>query len=148
MAVRFADVDHAGIVYYPTFFHYFHVALEELLRQRLGPRGYVALLDQRRIGFPSVNAQCEFKSPLRFGDTIDIDMSVDRLGNKSIAFRFRVYRRGDQPGSGEDDRVLAAEGTSVSAVVDLDAFQAISVPSELVELFRPLVGSAAGARSG
>ena len=42
--VRFADVDHAGIVYYPRFFHYFHLAFEELFRSRMGPRAYVELL--------------------------------------------------------------------------------------------------------
>ena len=36
LPVRFADVDHAGIVYYPRFFHYFHVAFEELWRARIG----------------------------------------------------------------------------------------------------------------
>ena len=31
IAYVFDDVDHAGIVYYPRFFHYFHLAFEELL---------------------------------------------------------------------------------------------------------------------
>src|SRR5262249_13069736 len=44
--VRFADVDHAGIVYYPRFFHMFHVAFEELWRQRLGARAYSELIDR------------------------------------------------------------------------------------------------------
>ena len=55
--VRFADVDHAGIVYYPRFFHYFHLAFEELFRQRIGARAYVDLLDKDRVGFPAVRAE-------------------------------------------------------------------------------------------
>ena len=66
--VRFNDVDHAGIVYYPVFFHYFHLAFEELFRARMGPRSYQELLDRERIGFPAVATECEFFSPLRFGD--------------------------------------------------------------------------------
>ena len=46
--VRFADVDHAGIVYYPRFFHFFHLAFEELWRARLGARAYVELLEDRK----------------------------------------------------------------------------------------------------
>ncbi len=72
--VRFSDVDHAGIVYYPRFFHFFHVAFEELWRARIGSRAYVELLDQDRIGFPAVRAECDFKSPLRFGDTMAIHL--------------------------------------------------------------------------
>lgn len=135
MPVRFADVDHAGIVYFPTFFHYFHVALEELFRQRLGPRAYVELLDVERIGFPAVSASCDFKAPLRFGDTIDVDLSVARLGSRSVTFRYRVYRH-DQAGA---ERVLAAEGTSTSAIVQLDAFRAVPLTDVLRALLAPLV---------
>lgn len=143
MPVRFADVDHAGIVYYPRFFHYFHIAFEELFRARLGGRSYVALLDQERIGFPAVSAHCDYKAPLRFGDVMDIELSVERLGQRSITFRYRVYRRpADEradAGAGEDARVLAAEGTSTSAVVDLDAFRATSIPEHLRQLLGTLM---------
>ena len=46
LPVRFADIDHAGIVYYPRFFHFFHVAFEELWRARIGPRAYSELIDR------------------------------------------------------------------------------------------------------
>jgi len=141
MPVRFADVDHAGIVYYPVFFHYFHVAFEEFWRARLGARAYVDLLDRDRVGFPSVRAECEYKAPLRFGDVIDIDMTVDRLGARSVAFRFQVYRRDDSDDAARTDptRVLAAEGTNVCAVVDLARFRAIPVPDRVREQLAPLI---------
>jgi 4-hydroxybenzoyl-CoA thioesterase len=154
MPVRFADVDHAGIVYYPKFFDYFHIAMEEFLGEKLGPRGYVDLLDRDRIGFPSVNAQCEFKAPLRFGDIIDVEMSVIRLGTRSVTFGFRVYRRPDgrsqaQPqdagqaghelDQGPDERVLAAQGSNTCAFVDLSAFRAIAAPERLKRLLEPLI---------
>ena len=90
--VRFGDIDHAGIVYYPRFFHYFHLAFEELWRARVGPRAYALLLDRDRVGFPVVRASCEFVAPLRFGDTAEIQVSVIKLGGKSITFRYRVHR--------------------------------------------------------
>ena len=30
--VCFSDIDNAGIVYYPRFIHYFHLAMEEFFR--------------------------------------------------------------------------------------------------------------------
>lgn len=133
--VRFADVDHAGIVYYPRFFHLFHVAFEELWRARIGPRAYSELIDRDRVGFPAVRAECEFKSPLRFGDTAEIEVSVSRLGAKSITFRYRVWR-----GAGDGrERALAAEGLVVCAVVDLAKFVAIPVPERVVQLLADLV---------
>jgi 4-hydroxybenzoyl-CoA thioesterase len=131
--VRFADVDHAGIVYYPRFFHYFHLAFEELWRQRLGARAYVELLDRDRVGFPAVHADCDFKSPLRFGDTADIELTVTRLGDTSVTFQYRVFR-----GNPDGDAVLCAQGTVVCAVVDLTRFRAVAPPAAVRELLASL----------
>jgi 4-hydroxybenzoyl-CoA thioesterase len=133
--VRFADVDHAGIVYYPRFFHLFHVAFEELWRARIGPRAYSELIDRDRVGFPAVRAECEFVAPLRFGDTAEIEVTVARLGGKSITFRYDVYRADD----GARPRTLAARGSVVCAVVDLAHFVAIAVPERVISLLADLV---------
>lgn len=133
--VRFADVDHAGIVYYPRFFHMFHLAFEELWRARMGPRAYVELLDRDRIGFPAVKAECAFHAPLKFGDTVDIEVSVMRLGGKSITFRYRIYRAAEPSA----ERTSCAEGSVVCAVVDLARFVAVAVPERVVELLADLV---------
>lgn len=133
--VRFADVDHAGIVYYPRFFHFFHLAFEELWRARIGPRAYSELLDKDRIGFPSVRAECEFHAPLRFGDTAEIEVTVARLGSKSITFRYRIYRAAETA----RPRTLSAEGNVVCAVVDLARFVAIAVPDRVTQMLADLV---------
>ncbi len=129
--VRFADVDHAGIVYYPRFFHMFHLAFEELWRTRIGPKAYSELIDRDRIGFPAVKAECEFTAPLRFGDTAEIEVTVSRMGTKSITFRYRIYK--------QEPRTLAAEGSVVCAVVDLARFVATPVPERVVAMLTDLI---------
>lgn len=135
MSVRFADVDHAGIVYYPVFFHYFHLALEALFSERVGARSYAKLLDQERVGLPHVSSHCDFFAPLRFGDSIEIEMSVEKLGQSSVTFRYRVYRCADED---RPEAVLAAEGTNVCATVDLEAFRAVAIPEPLRAVFAEL----------
>ena len=131
LPVRFADVDHAGIVYYPRFFHYFHVAFEELWRTRMGARAYSELIDRDRVGFPAVRAECDFRAPLRFGDTAEVEVAITKLGGKSIAFRYRVYRA--------EPRVLCAEGRVTCAVVDLARFVAVHVPEHVAKMLQDLV---------
>jgi 4-hydroxybenzoyl-CoA thioesterase len=141
MPVRFADVDHAGIVYYPRFFHFFHLAFEELWRARVGARAYVDLLDKDRVGFPAVRAECDFKRPLRFGDTAELELTIARMGATSITFRYRVYRAAE-PAAADPAlhaRVLAAEGQVVAAVVDLARFVAIAPPPAVVAVLADLV---------
>ena len=135
--VRFADVDHAGIVYYPRFFHLFHVAFEELWRARIGPQAYSDIIDRDRIGFPAVRAECDFKAPLKFGDTAEIDVTIPRLGTKSITFRYRIYRAAVPPST----RELCAEGQVVCAVVDLAKFVAVPIPERVNDMLRDLVES-------
>ena len=133
--VAFSDVDHAGIVYYPRFFHMFHLAFEELWRARLGPTAYARLIDRDRIGFPAVHAQCDFRAPLRFGDVAEIELSIDRLGAHSITFRYWVFRAAD----GDRGREWCAEGHVVCAVVDLARFVSIAPPAQVTELLADLV---------
>ena len=134
MPVRFADVDAAGIVYYPRFFHFFHVAFEELWRARAGEHAYRDLIARDRIGLPAVRAACEFKAPLRFGDTVEIEVSVARLGARSIEFHYRAFRGGEP-------RVLCADGRVTCALVDLAKFVAIAVPERVRELLADLIES-------
>lgn len=131
LPVRFSDIDHAGIVYYPRFFHMFHVAFEELWRARVGGRAYAELIDRDRIGFPAVRAECSFAAPLRFGDTAAIEVTIARMGTSSITFRYRIFRA--------EPRTLSAEGTVVCAVVDLAQFVAIAVPERIAALLADLV---------
>jgi 4-hydroxybenzoyl-CoA thioesterase len=139
--VRFADVDHAGIVYYPRFFHYFHVAFEELWRERIGPRAYVELLDEDRVGFPAVHAEADYKAPLRFGDTAEVELRVVRLGASSITFGYQVRRAAEAEEAGRPARpaALCAVGQVVCAVVDLAAFKATPVPPAVAALLADLV---------
>jgi len=133
--VRFADVDHAGIVYYPRFFHLFHLAFEELFRTRMGPRAYVELLDRERVGFPAVRAECDFVGPLRFGDTAEIELTVERVGKTSITFGYRIWRAAEP----DRERALAATGRTVCAVVDLERFSSVPVPERISDLLADLV---------
>jgi 4-hydroxybenzoyl-CoA thioesterase len=131
--VRFSDIDHAGIVYFPRFFHMFHLAFEELWRVRLAPGGYAELMNRDRIGFPAVHASCDFTAPLRFGDTAEVELTVVQLGPRSITWRYKVYRVDG------NDRTLCAEGRVVSASVDLKRFVAVAVPERIVAVLQDLV---------
>ncbi len=130
--VRFADVGHAGIVYYPVFYHYFHVAFEELFRERMGAAAYLKLLDEDKVGFPAVHSECDYKSPLRFADSAETEIALDRMGTKSVTLRYRVFRLDGEA------RILAAEGRVTCAVTDLEAFRAIEPSEGLRDLFLEL----------
>ncbi len=131
--VRFADIDHAGIVYYPVYYHYFHVAFEEMFRDRLGAAGYASLLNDRKIGFPAVSSSCTYRAPLRFGDDVEIILLVTKVGQKSVTFGYRASRLTDSQSE------PVADGEIVCAVLDFASFRAIAVPDDLRRLFLELL---------
>ena len=58
MPVRFADIDHAGIVYYPRIIDVYHLAFEEFFGECVGTH-YGRVLDEWKLGFPAVKAEVE-----------------------------------------------------------------------------------------
>lgn len=124
--VRFGDVDHAGIVYYPRLFHYLHVAMEEFYSERIG-LPFPDLLDVRRVGFPVVRTEAEYKRPFRFGDVARVTIDFSRVGTRSMTMRYRV-RRGDEA-------ELAFTALVTTACVDMDTFRPIEIPEDLRRAF-------------
>lgn len=133
LSVRFGDVDSAGIVYYPRFLHYCHVAMEEYFRAGLG-RPYPQVLGEERFGFPAVHLEVDFRRPLRYGDEIEIEVRVVALGRTSATWRFRVFPRGEAEAS--------AEARVVTAGIDLDSFRPRPVPQWFREGVARLQGDA------
>jgi 4-hydroxybenzoyl-CoA thioesterase len=82
--VRFDEVDPAGIVFFARFMNYAHEAMENFFSDLEG--GYAGLIQTRRIGFPTVRLEADFKIPLRYGDMLRVETSCSKLGNTSATF--------------------------------------------------------------
>ncbi len=123
LKVRFGDIDNAGIVYYPRFVHYFHVALEEFFGAELGI-DYATVLTKHRLAFPTVHLESDFRRPLQFGDHIGVEVTVNGIGATSIVWGYLAYRLG------EENRPVA-EGHNVTVCINVDSFQKADVPGWL-----------------
>jgi 4-hydroxybenzoyl-CoA thioesterase len=122
ITVRFGDCDPAGLVYYPALFHYCHVAMEEFFAARCG-KSYARWMEEERVGFPTVEARAEFSAPFVYGDEVEVEVFVSRVGNSSATFEYRLRR------AGEGD--LRARATLVQVSMQLDARRAVPIPEEL-----------------
>src|SRR3989304_10214988 len=80
--VEFADTDMAGIMHFSAYFRYMESAEHELLRS-LGFSVYTEI-DGVPVSFPRVAATCEFDSPARGEDSLDIAVSIRHVGNTGI----------------------------------------------------------------
>lgn len=132
--VRFDDEDHAGIVYFPWFFHFFHSAFEDFFVEQGVP--YRECFEVDRIGWPSVHAEADFIRPTRFGDALRIEMWLEKIGNSSAVFSYRGWVTGDAT-----DRVRAK---ITVACLDMNTFRATPIPPKYRALFEKHLRAPAG----
>ena len=124
--VRFGDCDPAGLVYYPVLFHYCHAAMEEFFAARCGAR-YDELVASRRVGFPAVNVRAEFFAPFVYGDEVEVEVWVSRVGRASATFEYCLRRASDGR--------LCASASLVQVAMDLDGRSAVRIPDDLRRAF-------------
>jgi acyl-CoA thioester hydrolase len=100
--VEFRDTDAAGIAHFSAFFFWMESAEHELLRAAGVPvveRG----ADGVDRSWPRVSASCDYTSAVRFGDELDIAVTV-MLGRSSATYAFSFAQAGRSVASG---RVVA-----------------------------------------
>ncbi len=124
--VRFGDIDHAGIVYYPRIINYFHVAFEEFFSDRVG-LPYHELLDRRKLGFPSVKVDVDFHKTMAFGDVARVEIRTVRMGDSSLTHRYRIRREGAPE--------VCVEALITTVCVDMATFRPTRIPDDLRTAF-------------
>ncbi len=108
--VQFAETDMAGIVHFAQFYRYMEEAEHAFLRA-----AGLSVMDHKPdgsiVGWPRVSAKCGFKSPAFFGDELNIEVSVQRIGVKSLTLDYTFTRDAPAPDGRDAEPVLIAEGT-------------------------------------
>jgi acyl-CoA thioester hydrolase len=84
--VEFKDTDMAGIVHFSNFFVYMEQVEHAFLRSL--DLGVVMEVEGSRISWPRVRAECNYRQSIRFEELIDIELYIQRIGNKSITYGF------------------------------------------------------------
>lgn len=118
--VRFADCDLARIVYHPRYLHYCHVTMEEVFAQVVGV-SYADVVLGQKVGYPAVRVDGEYPERVPFGETLEVTAVVERLGTKSIDFRYE--------GRKQSSGALAFTCRTRVVAIDMDTFESIEIPA-------------------
>jgi YbgC/YbaW family acyl-CoA thioester hydrolase len=129
--VRFGDLDPAGIAYYPNLVNFLHEAFEDFFAGHVGRPYPEAFRDG--LGFPTVKVEMEFLSPVHYGDHVEIDVTVERVGRSSVQIRY--------DGSVAGRAVFQARNTMVA--VDMPTFRPTPLPAALRASFLSAMDPAA-----
>ncbi len=125
--VRYSEVDRQGLVYFAHYATYCDVAIHEFFRSL--PYDYTEVAKTTGTDFHVVRALVEYRRPLRFDDSFEVEIRLGRIGRSSLTFRPALLARG------EAEPRATAELVSVHA--DQASMRAVPLPERLLELLLP-----------
>jgi acyl-CoA thioester hydrolase len=130
--VEFADTDMAGIMHFSAFFRFMEAAEHALLRS-LGLSVY-SKVNGEIVTFPRVAASCEYHSPARCEEDLGIDVTVERVGTKSVTYGFAFSHEGRKVATGKMTSVCCRVPTGGVPV-------SIPIPDEVAAKLHKLAGT-------
>jgi acyl-CoA thioester hydrolase len=119
--VRYNECDAQGAVFNANYLVYFDVAITELWREAFG--SYDDALEKHGLDLVVAEANVRYLAPARFDDELDIEVSVEKLGNTAMTTRYDVVRDG-QP---------IAHGSVRHVFIDLANNEKASIPDDMRE---------------
>jgi acyl-CoA thioester hydrolase len=121
--ISWVDTDAAQVVHFSNYFRFFEKAEEEMYQQ-LGFT-FNDVVKKYDFWFPRVEAHCKFKTPSKYGDVLEIALTVEEIGEKAVKYNFSMVN--------QTSRHVVAEGYVVVVVADKKLGKAVNIPKELAE---------------
>ena len=106
--VDFSDTDAGGVMHFSRFFIFMENAEDEFLRA--AGSGFTHEVEGRPGAWPKAAVSCEYLTPARFGDVLEIHVKVARITRRSITYEFTLRRDGTEVARGRTTSVCCAMG--------------------------------------
>jgi len=131
--VEFSDTDAAGIMHFSAFFRFMEQAEHDLLRSvglSVVMQDEVTKAGGGKLSWPRVHAHCDFRSPAHYEDMVEVEVSIGRLGEKSVSYQFRFVHAGRELAVGEITSVCCriVAGQPPESVTIPDWFRSKLIP--------------------
>lgn len=134
--VEFAETDGAGVVHFSNYLRYME-RVEHAFWRSLG-QSVVTDAMEGHISFPRVKVDCEYLKPARFEDSLEGELTVGRIGERSVTFHI-AFSVGGQ---------AAARGSMVAVccrVVPMKSMESIAIPDFIRKPLEAFVNGGAAA---
>jgi acyl-CoA thioester hydrolase len=125
LRVRYSETDQMGTFYNSRALEWFECGRTELMRNRLGMS--YAVLEEKGVFLPLVEAHLEFQGGARYDDLLSIATTVEFSGRAKLRFEAQIHH-------GETGKPVV-RGYTVHAFMDAQG-KPIRPPGWFVELMR------------
>lgn len=107
LEVKFSEADPLGIVWHGHYIRYFEDGRESFGKQH--GIGYLAFYENGYV-IPVVNAQCDYKKSLRYGDTVRVETEYIPTEAAKMLFKYRLFKVATNE--------LVASGSTIQVFLD------------------------------
>ncbi len=118
--VPFDETDPGGALFFGHLFRHAHQAYEGFL-EAMGLS--LTTLIEEGIALPLVRAEADYHRPMKLGDTIEVELRVKSVGDRSFALDYAFLREGTR----------CATATTVHAAVERATGRSRPLPTRLRE---------------
>ena len=90
--VLYADTDKMNVAYYATYLRWFEAGRAHYMRMRDFPYKDV---EKTGIQLPVIEAHCNYISPARYDDVLDVRAQIGELKGAQLRFEYEIERDGE-----------------------------------------------------
>lgn len=123
--VRYNECDITGYAYNANFFVWMSIAALEFMKTKLDTDA----LTRAYITPMMVHQSCDYKSPVTYGDVVDIKPKLVNLGESSFTTQYDMYK----------DNKLVAIGKTVYCFMDLKKKVKAAIPPDIRDMLNGLL---------
>ncbi len=118
--IKLHETDAAGLLFFTNQFKIIHDAYESLM-ETIG-YDFAQLIRDRDIFLPIVHAESDYRAPLFVGDTVSIQVSIDKIGKTSFSLAYKLLNAKQK---------LVGTGRTVHVAVNKSTRKKIILPKDL-----------------
>jgi len=113
LKVRFNECDPLQIVWHGNYLKYFEDGREDFCIQH-----GISYLDMKKHGYatPIVKSSCEYKLPLQYGDTFEVETSFHPVDAAKLVFAYKIFKNEKLVCIGETTQVFLNESQELVLV--------------------------------
>ncbi len=119
--VQFAETDLAGVLHFSNYYRIMEETEHGFWRS-IGI-SVITRHDDLDISWPRVATSCEYFAPARFEDELDLSLTLENVGTRSITVEIEFSCNGK--------RLALGKMTAVCCAIKDGSFQAIDIPDDI-----------------
>ncbi len=120
LRVRFNECDPQRVAFNANYLAYIDIAFTDLYRQYFDA-SYAEVMERSGVDVVVAEAKLKFLAPARFDDQIEVEITIERLGNTSMEVSSLISREGAALTTAELRYVF----------VDLESWEKTPIPDQI-----------------